>query len=158
MGIYSGLFLILCYVLSAIFSYKNSSKIKNIWQYIVLYTLYYIIIAALVIVINGYEHNNCSLTDIEQKKMICLVIEFWLISLLCNTQLLKFFKISVSSILLILKFADVIYHYIFKEQGRLNADILEISGIIIYKAIMFFILRRNQKSIDCVDENVNIKN
>ena len=93
MGIYSGLFLVLCYILSALFSYKNSSKIKNTRQYIVLYTLYYIVIAVLSAVINFYEHS-CSLPDIEVKKMICLIIEFWLLSLLCNMQLLQFFIIA----------------------------------------------------------------
>ena len=65
--------------------------------------------------------------------------------------------IFYNSMLLILNFADVIYYYIFKEQDNLIASILKIFVIIIcfiiYKIIRFFILKRNQKSVDCVDEN-----
>ena len=44
---------------------------------------------------------------------------------------------------------DACYDYVLQRQEHLNTDILVLTAIIIYKIIKFFILRRNQKFIDC---------
>lgn len=161
------LFIIISYILAEIFIYpKLKSKIKNKYEYILVYSLYVIVISMFTYVINFYEHS-CNLTYVDRKKIIWRII-----SMPIDLSIaFSFFRslrhgnqgISFSSLLLISESFSAIYFYISKEQdylaeGYFNSSILKISVIIIYKIIKFFILKRNKKSIDCVDENVNIKN
>ena len=96
--------------------------------------------------------------DIEIKKMLFLVITYPIVSLLLTIPVLAVFRINISTILLIIYLMEACYDYVLQRPEHLNTDILVITITIIYKIIKFFILKRNQKSIDCVDENINIKN
>ena len=156
------LFIIISYILAEIFIYpKLKSKIKNKYEYILVYSLYVIVISTITCVINFYE-NRCNLTYVDQKKIIWCIISVP-IGLSITFSFLRALRnggkrISFSSLWLIFESLSAIYFYISKEQDYLNTVILKISVIIIYKIIKCFILRRNKKSIDCVDENINIKN
>lgn len=161
------LFINMSYILAEIFIYpKLKSKIKNKYEYILVYSLYVIVISMFTYVINFYEHS-CNLTYVDRKKIIWRIISVP-IDLSITFSFLRALRnggkrISFSSLLLISESFSAIYFYISKEQdylaeGYFNSSILKISVIIIYKIIKFFILKRNQKSIDCVNENINIKN
>ncbi len=56
---------------------------------------------------------------------------------------------NISTILLIMYLMDACYDYVLQRQEHLNTDILVLTVIIIYKIIKFFILKRNQKFIEC---------